>query len=174
MSDEARLQWGWKSIRAAAGTETAAEAPAREVSGTFIGSGALFEGTLSLKGDFRIDSEFRGELCTDGTIVIGPNGSVIGNLRARQVEVHGAVVGNISARRLFLLHAGARLHGDIETACLEIQRHAFFQGATRMTEPQASTRAAAQDTRAPAPATPQSVQIQPARIQPAQTQSVQS
>jgi cytoskeletal protein CcmA (bactofilin family) len=141
MSSDARLQWGWKSVKAAEPQTASSEplqapGPARPT-GTFIESGALFEGTLSLRGDFRIDSEFRGELTTDGTIIVGPRGSIVGDIRAREVEIFGAVVGNVSARRQLVLHAESRLHGDIDTACLEIEKHAFFQGSTSMTEPQA-------------------------------------
>jgi cytoskeletal protein CcmA (bactofilin family) len=110
------------------------------VSGTFISSGAIFEGTLTLKGDFHIDTEFRGELETDGTITIGPNGSVVGGIRGREVVIQGAVVGNVTAPRQLVVEAAGKLHGNIETACLEIQKHAFFQGSTTMTLPQASRR----------------------------------
>ena len=145
MSNHDRMQWGWKSVSTAeAASEPQESVAAERSSGTFIGSGALFEGTLTLRGDFRIDSEFRGELATDGTIVVGPSGAVVGDMRAREVHVFGAVVGDISARRQLVLHAGARLHGNIETACLEIERHAFFKGATSMTEPQAMRREAAE------------------------------
>jgi cytoskeletal protein CcmA (bactofilin family) len=144
MPKDSLVQRGWKSVSMTeaesapqVGTETA------RPSGTFIGAGALFEGTLHLQGDFRIDSEFRGELTTEGTIVVGPSGSVVGDLRAREVEVFGAVVGDIHARRQLVLRAGARLHGNIETACLEIERHAFFKGGTSMTEPQAIRRTTA-------------------------------
>jgi cytoskeletal protein CcmA (bactofilin family) len=144
------VQWGWKSVNPKGSpAPEPEETPTVRQAGTFIGSGALFEGTLSLKGDFCIDSEFRGELCTEGKIVVGPGGSVVGNIRAREVEVQGAVVGNVCARRLLILHEGSRVHGDLETACLEIERHAFFQGATKMTEPQArrdETAAAARPT----------------------------
>lgn len=109
--------------------------PTHAASGTFIESGAMFEGMLKLKGDFRVDTEFRGELRTDGTVVVGPGGSIEGDIVARQVEIKGAVVGNITARRLCILRSSARLHGDIQTACVEIERHAFFQGRTRMMQP---------------------------------------
>lgn len=113
---------------------------ASKPSGTFIASGAIFEGTLTLKGDFRIDTEFRGELETDGTITVGPQGSVVGSIRAREVVIRGAVVGNVHAPRQLIVEASGKLHGDIETACLEIQKHAFFRGNTSMTLPQASRR----------------------------------
>jgi cytoskeletal protein CcmA (bactofilin family) len=138
----------WKKLRPSdtraeaadsGGAEVTTSQPAKSVSGTFIGSGAVFEGTLTLKGDFRIDTEFRGELTTDGTVVVGRGGSVEGNISARQVEIQGAVVGDVTARRLFILRAGGHLHGDIETACLEIERHAFLRGRTKMTRPHADS-----------------------------------
>ncbi len=166
MSIEDVLQRGWKSIGMAdredpvatpAGeggesTEpTEGTRPSRRT-GTFIGSGALFEGTLTLRGDFRIDSEFRGELTTDGNIIVGPTGSVVGDIHAREVEILGAVVGDVSARRQLILHSGSRLHGGIETACLEIRKHAFFSGNTRMLEPQTTSRNPIEAPVEPAPA----------------------
>ena len=111
-------------------------------SGTFISSGAAFEGTLSLKGDFHIDAEYRGELETDGMITVGLEGSVVGDIRAREVVIRGAVVGNVTAPRQLVVEAHAKLHGDVETACLEIQKYAFFQGNTSMIRPQAGRRSA--------------------------------
>ncbi len=121
------------------------ERPAAATTGTFIGTGAQFKGTLSLKGDFAIDSDFQGSLTTDGCLTVGPAGSVEGNIQAREVIVEGAVVGNITARRQLIVRASARLHGDIETACLEIERHAFFNGRTTMTRPQADSRVSRQE-----------------------------
>lgn len=152
MSNES-VQWGWKSVNPKGEAELAPpepeDAPTRHA-GTFIGSCALFEGSLSLTGDFRIDSEFRGELSTDGKIVVGPSGSVVGDIHAREVEVFGAVVGDVQARRELILHKGSRVHGDLETACLEIQRHAFFSGGTTMNEPQARRHETRDETRTPA------------------------
>lgn len=108
--------------------------------GTFIGSGAVFEGTLTLTGDFQIDTEFHGELETDGAITVGAQGSVEGSIRAREVVIRGAVVGNVYAPRQLIVESTGKLHGDIETACLEIQKHAFFRGNTSMTQPQAINR----------------------------------
>jgi len=103
--------------------------------GTFIGADVLFEGSLKLRGDFRIDTEFRGLLSTDGKIIVGPHGSVEGDIVAHQVEIEGAVVGNVEARRMFVLRATGRLHGDVQTACIQIEPHGFYQGNTRMVQP---------------------------------------
>lgn len=152
INDAFQRRWKSISVTESAEPEPESAAPA-ESTGTFIGSGALFEGTLELRGDFRIDSEFRGALETDGNIVVGPMGSIVGDIRAREVEVYGAVVGDITARRELILHPASRVHGALESACLEIRRHAFFQGTTKMTEPQASSRSAitgSDDVRAPA------------------------
>ena len=140
----------WKTMRMGVGGVAGPERAAPEgPTGTFIGSGARFEGTLRLQGDFRIDTEFHGGIKTAGTLTVGESGSVEGEIHAREVEIRGAVLGNVFARRLLVLWPGARLHGDIETACLEMQRGAFFQGTTAMTRPQASTRAASRDKVSP-------------------------
>ncbi len=146
MADYESIRQHWSHVglsNRSAGDADMADATACETSptnGTFISSGAIFEGRLSLKGDFYIDTEFRGKLETDGTITIGPKGSVVGSIRGREVVIHGAVVGNVTAPRQLIVEATGKLHGNIETACLEIQKHAFFQGTTSMTLPQASRR----------------------------------
>ncbi len=138
MSDYGSIRRHWKRIQIAESPAGADTRPSKESGsrGTFIASGAVFEGVLTLKGDFLIDTEFRGELETDGTITVGPRGTVVGSIRARQVVIRGAVVGNITAPRQLIVEATGKLHGDIETACLEIQKHAFFKGSTSMTQPQ--------------------------------------
>jgi len=139
MSDYGSIRRHWNRIQFAESPAGADTRPSKEScsEGTFIASGAVFEGVLTLKGDFLIDTEFRGELETDGTITVGPRGTVVGSIRACEVVIRGAVVGNITAPRQLIVEATGKLHGDIETACLEIQKHAFFKGNTSMTQPQA-------------------------------------
>jgi len=148
--EESTQQWGWKRMAVRepeiGAAEPSAHEGATEARSTFISSGAQFEGTLKLRGDFQIDSDFRGELRTDGKVVVGPSGSVEGNIHANEVEIIGAVVGDIAAKREVSLRAGSRLHGEVTTACLLIERHAFFCGTTAMTEPQRLSRGHVRDT----------------------------
>jgi cytoskeletal protein CcmA (bactofilin family) len=121
----------------------------------FIAPGADVEGSLRRREDLQIDCDFRGQIESQGTIVVGPTGSVEGSIRAREVVIFGAVVGNVAAARRLVVRAGARLHGDIETACLEIERHAFFNGRTAMIQPLAALRAESR------PAEPESAPADP-------------
>jgi len=126
---------------AAAGSDRGdgrAEAPK-----TFVFQGAEFEGRLRLRESFRIDSEFRGEIESDGTVTVGEQGGVEARIRARVVIIRGAVVGDVSASRQLVIHAGGRLHGDVETPCLEIEKGAVFNGRMTMVRPEVAARAVA-------------------------------
>jgi cytoskeletal protein CcmA (bactofilin family) len=137
MSDFEKVGWERKPVdRQQSGGGAATSLPLK----TFIDPGATFEGTLRLREDLRIDCEFRGEIITEGTLVVGESGCVEGPIRAREVEICGAVVGDVWARRQLTVRAGARLHGDIESACIEIEKHAFFNGRTTMVSPQIALR----------------------------------
>jgi cytoskeletal protein CcmA (bactofilin family) len=122
-----------------------AEHPAKqrpiEGFGTFIGQGAEFVGTLRLSGSFRIDTEFQGEIVTDGKVIVGESGGVESDIRAREVVIAGAVKGNVVATRQLTIRATGRLTGDAESPSLEVERGAFLNGRTTMVRPEVSARA---------------------------------
>jgi len=108
---------------------------------TFVFEGAEFEGTLRLRESFRIDSEFRGEIVCEGTVTVGETAGVEARIHAREVIISGAVVGEISASRQLIIRSRGRLHGDVETPCLEIERGAVFNGRMTMVRPEVAARA---------------------------------
>ena len=150
---------GWRSKAIEPGAPEPEEAPeatpSAAESSTFIDEGAEFEGTLRLTGTFRIDAEFRGEIVSDGTVIVGEAAGIQADLKAREVIVAGAVVGDIQASRLLVLRSGAKLPGDVEAPCLEVERGAIFNGGTRMSRPEA-------DLRKPAAKKPAAKKTQPA------------
>ncbi len=111
------------------------------VSSTFIDDGAEFQGTLRLTGTFRIDAEFRGEIVSDGTVIIGESAGVQADVRAREVVIAGALVGDVYAARLLAIRATGRLQGNVEAPCVEIERGGFLNGTTRMVHPDTARRA---------------------------------
>jgi cytoskeletal protein CcmA (bactofilin family) len=124
-------------------SESVDEPESRRSLTTFIDQGADFEGTLRLRATFRIDGEFRGEIVGENTVIVGQAAGLQANIRAREVIIGGAVVGNVSASRQLILRAGGRLHGDVETACLVVEKGAFFNGRTTMAHPEVALRAEA-------------------------------
>jgi cytoskeletal protein CcmA (bactofilin family) len=139
MEDD-RSGWVQKRIR---GGDDAAAGGGRA---TFIDCGAELEGTLRLRDDFRIDGEFRGAIESEATVIVGEAAALEAHVRAREVIIGGAVVGNVVASRQLILRAGARLHGDVETPCLQIEKGAFFNGRTTMVHPEAALRAKTRPT----------------------------
>ncbi len=107
---------------------------------TTIEYGCEIEGTLRLAGPLLVDGHFRGEIVCRDVVTVREHGSVEARIRGRSVEIHGAVKGDVEALREVVLHAGARLHGDVKTPSLVIERGAFFNGRTEMYRPQAVLR----------------------------------
>ena len=140
---------GWKRISLGtrqdepAAPQSEQEPAATSAFTTFIQKGCEFEGTLVLDKSIRIEGEFRGAIESSETVVVDAEAAVEARIRARTVVVHGAVVGNLEASREVVLHPSCRLHGDVETPSLVVERGAFFNGTTRMFRPEQIVRARA-------------------------------
>jgi cytoskeletal protein CcmA (bactofilin family) len=152
--EERQKDWLRRPLPSRAGEAPGPPSAPPEAAGsarTFIDHGAAFDGTLRLREGLRIDAEFRGAIESEGTVVVGEAAGLVADIRAREVVICGAVVGNVVATRQLTIRAGGRLHGDVETPCLEIEKHAFFNGRTRMARPEAALRAAAEAEAPPRP-----------------------
>jgi cytoskeletal protein CcmA (bactofilin family) len=143
-----RDRTGWVQRQVGSrGTQPAVQPDRREGQAgehrTFVFQGAELEGTLRLRESFRIDSEFRGEIVSEGTVTVGEAAAVEAEIHAREIIIDGIVVGNVSARRQLILRASGRLRGDVETPCLEIEKGAVFNGRMTMVRPEVAARAKA-------------------------------
>ena len=102
---------------------------------SLIGPGTRIEGNLSFSGGLRVDGEIKGNVSSDegqpGTLVLGENAKIEGEIRVAHVVVNGTVVGPISASESLELQPNARVTGDVTYLCIEIQHGAIVQG--RMT-----------------------------------------
>jgi|SRR5579885_1742178 cytoskeletal protein CcmA (bactofilin family) len=98
-----------------------------------LASGIEVEGTLKLaSGWARLDCRFKGEISSEGTIVVGDGGDVEANIHARQVSIAGKVKGNVRASECLELKENAVLLGDVETPALVIDPGAHFGGHCHM------------------------------------------
>jgi cytoskeletal protein CcmA (bactofilin family) len=97
-----------------------------------IGSGTSVTGNIQTTGDIRIDGRLEGTLHSKGKVVIGPTGSVKGDIHCQLADLYGSIEGNISCSELLALKASANLKGDIQAGKLSIEPGAAFSGVCTM------------------------------------------
>jgi cytoskeletal protein CcmA (bactofilin family) len=91
------------------------------------------KGTIRFAKELTFDGTLDGDIASHGgTLIIGGNGKVHGNLQANSVIVKGKVTGNITAESRCELHGGAELMGDLKTARLVLEAGAMFVGKSEV------------------------------------------
>jgi len=104
--------------------------PHRAEVAAHIGKSVVIKGELSGSEDLYLDGEVQGTIeLNNHSFVVGPNGRVHANIRAREVVVHGRVDGNVTASERVELRKSCVLNGDISTRRIVIEDGAFFKGA---------------------------------------------
>jgi cytoskeletal protein CcmA (bactofilin family) len=129
-----------ESPRAADSPPPGPEPERKRPKATRIEPGCEVDGVLSLEGPLLIEGEFRGEIRCQDAVTVLQSGTVEACIEARTVTIEGAVVGNVTATREVVIARRGKLHGDVVTPSLAIERGAFFQGATRMYRPEQQVR----------------------------------
>lgn len=99
-----------------------------------LGKGSEFEGKLRFEGTVRIDGKFRGEVHSEGTIIVGESAAIEGDLEVNSAIVSGEIRGNINAKTRVEMQAPAKLFGNIQTPVLVIQEGVIFEGHCQMTK----------------------------------------
>ena len=103
-----------------------------------LGKGSEFEGKLAFEGKVRIDGTFTGEISTNDLLMVGDGAKVTAEISCGTVIVEGEVIGNIKATSAVELRRPAKVHGDITTPSLVIEKGVVFEGRSRMDELQSS------------------------------------
>lgn len=98
----------------------------------FLGENTVFEGKLSFHGAVRIDGHFKGEIYSDGTLVVGKRGIVEANINSGSVVISGEVRGSINAGSGIEILADAKVYGSVCTPSLVIHEGVIFEGNCRM------------------------------------------
>jgi cytoskeletal protein CcmA (bactofilin family) len=96
-------------------------------------------GDVSIKGnvvcgsELVIEGEVDGTITSTGTLTIGAQGKVIGDIEAGFVTIQGSVEGNVLARERCALKAGSNLQGDVAAPRLAVDETASFVGKATIT-----------------------------------------
>ncbi|MBW1765439.1 MAG: polymer-forming cytoskeletal protein [Deltaproteobacteria bacterium] len=104
----------------------------RDVINAFLGRNTEFEGKLSFIGAVRIDGHFKGEIFTEGTLIVGEAANIESNVHVSHIIISGEISGNIIADEKIEIHAPGKVVGNIQTPILVIDEGVIFEGNCRM------------------------------------------
>jgi cytoskeletal protein CcmA (bactofilin family) len=97
--------------------------------------GTSIEGVVLTDSNIRIDGRLKGSINAKGRLVIGPTGSVFGDIVCENADIEGTHEGKITVNGLLLLKSSAKLKGDIFTNKMAIEAGAVFTGTCSMGAP---------------------------------------
>ncbi|MEA1964266.1 MAG: polymer-forming cytoskeletal protein [Candidatus Aerophobetes bacterium] len=100
---------------------------------TVIGKGTELKGSLKDEESIRVDGKFEGDIQTKGEVIIGEDGVVRADIKAKSVKVGGKLVGDVSCEGKVELFSSGSLEGKIKASDLTIAEGAFFNGECVMT-----------------------------------------
>ncbi|MDR1693453.1 MAG: polymer-forming cytoskeletal protein [Oscillospiraceae bacterium] len=106
-------------------------------SATVIGRGIKLESAkLSGTESVIIDGTYLGDIDLGGFLKVGETGSVIGNIKAKRMEICGKVKGVILCDGLVHLTSSAYVEGGIAAQTLKTDEGARINGQCRMVDEQ--------------------------------------
>ena len=106
---------------------------------SIIAQGCKFDGKVEVRGTLRIEGEFKGDIGTPESLVIGKTGVVHANCTVKNAIIGGQLFGNIVAENKIELQSGSHVEGDIKTKRLVIDEGVFFEGNCSMGSGQRKT-----------------------------------
>ena len=98
----------------------------------FLGKDTEFEGKLSFSGAVRIDGRFKGEILTDGTLIVGETALLECDIKTVHVSISGEVRGTIDAKKRIEIHAPGKVFGSITAPVVTIDEGVIFEGTCQM------------------------------------------
>lgn len=94
--------------------------------------GTVIEGTVRCDSDLRVDGAIKGKLSCQSKVIIGPTGSVDGEIRCQNAVIEGKFKGNLYVTELLNVRETAEVDGEITTNKLIVQSGAKFNVACKM------------------------------------------
>jgi cytoskeletal protein CcmA (bactofilin family) len=97
-----------------------------------IVEGAVFEGSIQSPVDIRVDGIIKGNVRIQGKLVVGPTGSVEGEVVAAEASIAGKVRGSLEVKGLTTLAQTAQVQAELYTGQISIEAGAQFSGNCHM------------------------------------------
>ena len=94
--------------------------------------GTVVEGTVRCDSDLRVDGTIKGKLSCKAKVIIGPTGSVDGEIRCENAVIEGNFKGKLSVSELLNVRETATVEGEVVTNRLLVQSGARFKVSCKM------------------------------------------
>jgi cytoskeletal protein CcmA (bactofilin family) len=107
--------------------------------GAIITDQVELKGSLAFDGNLEFNGTFEGEIISTGTLLIGPEAVLKGNVQAAKVVLHGKMHGNISATDTVEVCDQAQLYGDVRAGKFIVSEGATFRGRSEPLEGKAAS-----------------------------------
>jgi cytoskeletal protein CcmA (bactofilin family) len=100
-----------------------------------IVEGTTIKGDIISQADFRLDGELIGNFTSKGKIVIGPSGSITGDILCRNADIEGRFNGKIEVAEMLNVKSKAHITGEVITGKLSVEPGADFSASCIMKTP---------------------------------------
>lgn len=97
-----------------------------------LAKGTSLEGTIKCESDLRVDGSIKGKLSCKAKVIIGPTGSIEGEIDCQNAVVEGRFKGVLHVSELLNVRETADIDGEITTGKLIVQSGAKFNVACKM------------------------------------------
>ena len=96
---------------------------------TIIGSSLLITGEITSHEDMTIHGRVKGQIrMAEGSLIVGPTGSVDADVEGARLTLHGALAGNVTASERIELTPKANFSGMLTTRAVLMHDGATFNG----------------------------------------------
>lgn len=102
------------------------------VNTTVISVGSKIEGNFQSTENIRFDGYLHGDLACERKLVVGKDGRVEGNVKAKEAVIMGSITGDLSISGLLHLEKSASVRGNIKAGVLSIEEGASYDGICKI------------------------------------------
>jgi len=97
-----------------------------------IVEGTEIIGNIISQADFRLDGHLKGNFTTPGKIVVGPSGSITGDVSCKNADIEGKMDGILKVEEILNVKSKASIIGEVSCGKLSVQPGADFSASCVM------------------------------------------
>ena len=97
-----------------------------------IVEGTTLKGDIVSQADFRLDGNLIGNFSSKGRLVIGPTGSINGDVNCKSADIEGKFFGKIEVAELLNVRSKASIKGETIVGKLSVEPGADFSASCVM------------------------------------------